>query len=56
MSREMLAGFSEVDEERTIEVFEECEAEYAVEELNLAEGLPVRLSDLEWVSIERGEG
>lgn len=38
MSREMLVGFSEVDEERTIEAFEECcECEW-YEELNLLEG------------------
>lgn len=42
MNREMLVGFSEVDEERTIEAFEECEEVYGVEELNILEGLPER--------------
>lgn len=47
MSREMLVGFSEVDEERTIEAFEECEESSWYEELDLLEGynrFPVQTS------------
>lgn len=50
-SREMLVDFAEVDEERSVEVFEEVEAEYAVEDLLELEGLPVRLSDREWSEV-----
>lgn len=49
----MLRGFSEIDEERTVEAFEEVEAEYEVEELNRAEGLAVRLSDREFAELDR---
>lgn len=47
-SREMLVDFAPVDEERSVEVFEEVEAEYAVEDLNELEGLSVRVTDREW--------
>lgn len=39
--REFYEG-GEGDEERTVAMFEEIEAEYAVEELNVLEGLPER--------------